>query len=318
MAEIIHNTSSDTTTLQADIIKTLLYFDVFDYPLTSREINSNCPQPSTIEEIEKNLEALVKEGLIIKNENLYYSGADKNVFNKRKEGNLLANKTLSIANRFSKLIASFPFVRGVYLSGSLSKGFMDKDSDVDYFIITSPQRLWLCRTLLVAFKKIMLFNSKKYFCVNYFIDTESLEIQDKNLFTATELTSIYPTYNYDLYKQFLDANSWTKKYFPNKNFRPDKTLKNNQFSLKNGLEKMLNGKLGERLDNWCFNFTLKHWQKKFPDFDTEQFDLRLRSRKNVSKHHPHGYQTKVLKAYKKKLIDFENQHHFDLAATANE
>ncbi|MGL5890529.1 MAG: hypothetical protein ACRC3B_11625 [Bacteroidia bacterium] len=63
----------------------------------------------------------------------------------------------------------------------------------------------------------------------------------------------------------------------------------------------MNGKLGDRLDNFCFNITQKRWEKKFPQLSTEEFELNLRSRKNVSKHHPRGFQFRVLSSYRQKL-----------------
>jgi hypothetical protein len=303
-----------TESLQEALLLTLLYFDLFRYPLSSKEINDNCHLFITaLPETEAALNDLLDKGIIGKEDNYYFIGNDNSIVKRRKEGNALADKTLVIAYRFSRLIASFPFVRGVYLSGSLSKGFMDKESDVDYFIITSPQRLWICRTLLVLFKKALLLNSKKYFCVNYFVDTNNIEIPDKNIFTATELAFIHPTYNYSLYEQCMEANSWIKEFYPNKKLRQNKNIAAENFLFKNGLEKMLKGKLGEKLEDWCFRLTLNHWQKKFKDFDKDQFDLHLRTKKNVSKHHPQGYQTKVLNAYQQKIKDFELTHNILLA-----
>src|SRR5690606_3777846 len=102
-------------------------------------------------------------------------------------GNLMANKFSDIARKKAKLISQFPFVRGVMASGSLSKGYADEKSDIDFFIITIPNRLWIARTLLVLYKRIFLLNSHKFFCVNYFVDEKHLGIEEKNLFTATEL-----------------------------------------------------------------------------------------------------------------------------------
>src|SRR4029453_8923510 len=97
------------------------------------------------------------------------------------------------------LIASFPYVRCVCISGSLSKKYFDDTTDIDFFVITKPGRLWVCRTFLILFKKLFLLNSKKYFCINYFIDSDNLEIPDQNIFTATELTTLIPMHDYELY-----------------------------------------------------------------------------------------------------------------------
>ena len=44
-----------------------------------------------------------------------------------------------------------------------------------------------------------------------------------------------------------------------------------------------------------------YWKRKFPHFDESDFDLNMRTRKNVSKHHPQGFQQKVLDALEVKM-----------------
>src|SRR4029453_17664939 len=90
---------------------------------------------------------------------------------RRREQEERAASRMNKARRMSRFIGSFPFVRGVMLSGSIDKGVLDEDGDIDYFIITSPGRLWVARTLLILYKKIFLLNSRRDFCVNYFVDT---------------------------------------------------------------------------------------------------------------------------------------------------
>lgn len=42
-----------------------------------------------------------------------------------------------------KLIRYCPFVRGAFLSGSLSKGVDNGDADIDLFIVSAEKRLWI-------------------------------------------------------------------------------------------------------------------------------------------------------------------------------
>ncbi len=207
--------------------------------------------------------------------------------------------------KFSNRMSKFPFVRGISLSGSLSKNYMDSNSDIDYFIITAQGRMWLARTMLVLYKKIFLFNSRKNFCVNYFLSEENLEVPDKNIFTATEVSFLIPTYNYDLYMCFRNANAWTENFLPNFQHRDKRYLVGRKkYFLKSLLENILSGTIGTWLDNYFFKLTLKFWKKKFSHFDDSTFDFRLRSRKNVSKHHPMGYQEKILGRYAEQLSAF--------------
>jgi hypothetical protein len=302
------------STLAKNILRVILYFDIFRHPLTSREIFHCCSEPElSILMIEEELDALLRNQLIVKQAGFYFAGNGSAVLQRRISGEENAKRWMKIAHRFSKLISHFPFVRAVMISGSLSKGYMDRTSDIDYFIITKTKRLWLSRSLLVLFKKIFLLNSRKYFCINYFVDEESLRIPDKNFFTATELIFILPTYNYELYSQLMNRNSWVRKYYPNFPLRDEHEVRpvNDSF-LKRSLEKIFNGSIGEALDTFFFRLTLRHWKKKFLHFDASTFDLRLRSRKNVSKHHPNGYQEKVLHNWSERIDAFEIKYGVEL------
>ncbi len=299
-----------------ELVKTLLYFDIFQYPLSAKELKRFCGTRTTREEVEYDLDFLEKGGYV-KQKDGFYSIADKDINSmvaRRSKGKLKAEKMLKTAKGYSKLISYFPFVRGVYLSGSLSKGYADEKSDVDYFIITEPARLWFCRMLLVIFKRLFLFNSHKYFCVNYFIDAQDLEIQDKNIFTATELATLMPACNTALYRKLMMANRWVKDFFPNTLLESvsGEVMPANNSGLKRFAEKIFSGKAGDKLDDYCYKITIAKWQKKFNYFSDAEFELNLRSQKNVSKHHPRGFQKKVLNALNEKMKEFEQKFNVNL------
>jgi hypothetical protein len=189
-------------------------------------------------------------------------------------------------------------VRGVYISGSYSKNVFTKNGDIDYFIICAKNRIWLCRSLLIIFKKIVLFNSKKYFCVNYFIDETNLQIPDKNSYTAIELATLLPGTNYSLYLNLLNQNNWHKTILPNFSDLKSKAI----CEPKNGvtkqlLEHILKNKVGDYLENKFFKLSITKWYKKFPNLTKQEFELNMRSSNSTSKHHPQGFQFKVLKLY---------------------
>src|SRR5687768_7852879 len=188
----------ETGPLALSMLRIMAYFDIFSYPLTAAEIYNYCDHSNTsLKEVQMQLEDLANRNVISRRMHFYYLGNDETVVDKRLEANRLSEKYMRKARSYSKLMSAFPFVKGICISGSLSKGSADNKADIDYFILTDPGRLWISRTLLVLFKKLFLFNSRKYFCVNYFIDTDHLEIPDKNIFTATEIVFLIPTYNHE-------------------------------------------------------------------------------------------------------------------------
>ena len=293
-----------------DIIHTLLYFDIFSYPITISEIHQ-CSSLSNISpaEIESEIQHLIEFGYIFRLGN-YYSARNKaELADLRNVGNSLAKKYIKKAKLISRFIGCFPYVRSVSLSGSLSKEYMKTDSDIDYFIITEPGRLWIARTLLILFKKIFLLNSHKYFCVNYFIDTDHMEIEEKNRFTATEIAYLIPTYGRDVFKRFYDSNLWFHSYLPN--FPPrnlEKVPVSRSRGIKKLLETVLNTNLGEKLDRYFMKKTLAYWQQKFRELTPEEQDIALKSRTYVSKHHPQNFQLQVLRKHAACIQDFEQKH----------
>jgi hypothetical protein len=288
------------------MLKTLLYFDVFKYPLTFNELLSytQYKKISTVD-AHSEIAQLQNKGWVEKSGDFLYLKGQHFVVARRLDGNKLAEKRMTQAKKMSEFIAQFPFVKSVCISGSLSKNYMDEDSDIDFFIIAEPGRLWLCRGLLVLFKKVFLLNSRRHFCINYYVDSANLEIPERNIFTATEITFLLPTYNYLLYNEFRKRNSWTSDFYPNLSNKSLPDLPVKKSITKHFFERILSGAIGERLDALFFKLTLRRWKSKFSYFSKEEFDLNLRSRKHVSKHHPRGYQKIVLDRYQEKLHEFE-------------
>lgn len=204
-------------------------------------------------------------------------------------------------------MSKFPFTRGIAISGSLSKGVMYSDGDIDYFIITAANRLWICRSFLVLFKKIFLLNSKKYFCVNYFVDENNLKIHDQNMFTAVEISYLIPVYNETLINQLKEENSWTKNYFSNFKHPLNFPLKKNKGKKKKGLEIIFKDSFANKIDLWLMKKTFKRWEKKFKGFNKEKFELTMRTNRGVSKHHPQDFQNKVLNELNNKMLQLEKQ-----------
>jgi len=298
---------------QISIIKTLIYFDVFSYPLTIEQIH-HFFQDCKIEEsiIDQSLNGLCENNIIYKIGNFYSIHNNQELVNKRIIGNKYAEKVTKKALKNARLIGSFPYVREVCISGSLSKGYLDESGDVDFFIITKSERLWIARTLLIFYKKIFLLNSHKYFCVNYFIDENNLEIPDKNLFTATEILTLIPTFHSNLYHQFIAKNTWAFEFLPNKKTDNNINILYKTNVLKSFSEKLLDSKLGEKLDGLFMKLTIKKWKKKFSYMQSAQFELAMRSRKYVSKHHPQSFQEKVLDKITDKINEFESKHQVKL------
>lgn len=298
---------------QSAIIRTLLYFDIFKYPLTIQEIVRFCPVPvHTLSELQSDVDWLVDHLLIFKFGEVYSTQNEHALAERRKSGNEMATQVLPIAMKRARLIQKFPFVRSVLISGSLSKHYFDKQSDVDFMIIAKPGRLWTCRFLLTLFKKIFLLNRRTYFCINYYIDTASLQIPDENIFAATEIITLLPQTGFSHYNAFIRANSWVHQFYPNHlpHFEPETAEKMSAW--KKAGEWLLGGKSGNMLDMLAFKLTTFFLRKKYRHIPPPQYAVSFRAKKEVSKHHPHGFQFKVMDAMETQCKQFEAQHQISL------
>ncbi len=295
------------------LLKPLLYFSLFRYPLTEEEIYAYSEAKSR-DQIKNELDCLVKDNIIYEHDGFYLCEDDKSLVQRRLLGNKKAEEIHQKATKVSKFISKFPFVEGVSISGSLSKGYYDDDGDIDFFIITTPKRLWIARTLLILYKKIFLLNSRKYFCVNYFISTDSLEIDEKNRFTATELVTMLPMFGNGSFHEFYEKNKWAKTFLPNKNIseRIHNLLPVNKPIFTKIIEKILTSKLGDSIDNFFLRITYNKWKSKFKNIDKDQFDIALKSTKNVSKHHPLNFQNHVIERLNKKYVEYQENYNIYL------
>jgi predicted nucleotidyltransferase len=320
------------STLSESIIKALLYYDLFDYPLTPEEIFKTLPSNHvTPHDVQRELDVLVKRTLVFKLGNFFSVQRNPVLETKRIQGNLLAGKHLKIATRKAQVIARFPFVRSVMISGSLSKGYADEKSDIDFFVITQPGRLWITRTLLALYRRLAYFNSRRYFCINYFIDEEHLEIEEKNLFTATELTTLVPLYGLAEHQELMRSNPWVRNFLPNYQLRlAGPSLRQAQGKRKTSLlrqgyggqagtslaetprpvlkrlaERFINFFFPNKLDNLLMGLALRRWKKMYgQSLGSEEFKLAFKSRRSVSKSHPLGFQNKIIARYEDRVRSF--------------
>lgn len=282
--------------IQTAIIKCLAYSEVFRYPLNVNEIYQSLElELQNKDLLEDELEDLTTKKIIFRLGEFYSLKEDYHRLKQRLERNHRAEKFMPLAGFISRFIGSFPFVRAVFISGSLSKNSMDKDSDIDYFIITKPGRLWTARTLLILFKKVFLFNSYKFYCLNYFLDSDNLEIKDRDLYVAYEIASLKPTYGKDCCTTFFEKNKWIYSFLPNSIVASTSSVPIGKVRFsKYFFEFLLNGRTGNRIEKFCLKTSMKFWKKKFAKTSIRNIEEVSISKDYISTHHPDNFRKEIL------------------------
>ena len=301
---------TDNKFIKDNIMRTLLYYDIFNHPLKEDELYTllpfnSIPKSDIISLIKKcSLEA--ENEFASKNGYVYVKPKEETI-GLRLEKERYSKKMWKIARLVTHIIKRFPFVRCILVTGSLSKNSSDKTADLDFMVITTPGRLWISRTLLMLFKKFFLLNSYKYFCVNYFISEDRLEIEEKNIFTATEIVYLKSTYNSELMYKFIVENSWVKEYFPNYILCTPQThsagfnVNNRKSYVQKFFELFFPGKFGNRVDDYLRNRTQEYFKRKYNNVDKAEHSQMFKSTKNVSKAHPRNMQKRILTLYNDRL-----------------
>ena len=165
----------------------------------------------------------------------------------------------------------------------------------------------------MLFKKIFLLNSKKYFCINYYVDSKTLEIPDKNLFTATEIAFLIPLQDYESCRIFFSSNDWILEFFPNLIIDLQSCRRRRKYLVKKIAERLLQGNRFDRLDSYLMNMYRKRSSKLYGTNSEHRFESNFKSEKNVSKYHPNGFQHLIMENYNLKISGFEVAHKVDLS-----
>jgi hypothetical protein len=222
---------------------------------------------------------------------------------KRINGNQRAAELLPRAREIGRFLYRFPFVKAIGISGSLSKNYADDRADIDFFVITKANRLWLARTLMHIFKKFTFLTGRQhYYCMNYYIDEEALLLEDQNIFTAIELKTLLPVCGDFTFWKFFGANHWSDEWLPACEFRKQ-SRKDPKPVFKRFIEWISNNKLGNFLDTRLMRITTRRWKRKaMKGMRNEKgMTMELLTGKHFAKSNPGSFQEKVLALYKEKL-----------------
>ena len=298
------------------ILKTLIYFDIFDYPLSENDIKNFIGVYISDEVFAWALLQLSMDKIIFRIGEFYSLQNSRQRAEERIQGNLRAQPLLAKAAAIGAFLYKFPYVRAVAVSGSLSKNYADKKADIDFFIITKANRLWIARTFLHLFKKLtFLVGKENFFCMNYFVDEEDLIIPEKNIYTAVEIVTLLPLAGTFTMNKFFEKNSWTKNWLPCYEYKRSLKTAEKRSGFKKFTEWFFNSKAGEMLDSLFYKWTTRRWKRKekYGRKNSKGKVMNLVTGKHFSKSNPETFQERILKRFNDKVEWYLHYypHYFD-------
>lgn len=205
--------------MKESILQVLRYFSTFAYPPKISEIYQFLDSKCTVRKLEGELQKLAKENeVFIKNGRVALINSFFTEYEKRRT---ISVRYIQESDRFLKSLSQIPFIYYIGISGSLSMLNTSKAGDIDVFIITTDQTIWITRFSVLVLKKIFSVqnnNIGKKICFNLFFSEKGLQLplNKRNEYIAHELLQLKTVVNKNnMYERLLDENRWIEQYFPN-------------------------------------------------------------------------------------------------------
>ncbi|MBC7872859.1 MAG: hypothetical protein H7Y01_02625 [Ferruginibacter sp.] len=302
---IVHELGCD----KHGILKTLAYFDIFHYPLTAAEIMQFMDRTVDQEALLQRLSQLRVEKKIFQYHGFYSLQNNPLLAHRRRQGNQTAEKLLVKALKIGRFLYQFPFVRAIGVSGSLSKNYADEKADIDFFIITKANRVWIARTLMHLYKKFTFLTGKQHFhCMNYYIDEKAFLLEEQTIFTAIELKTLLPVSGQQTMELFFETNKWANAWLPSCPYRRQERKDPGSSWLKKIGEWLLNGRPGNYAENYLLGLTQQRWKRKEEKGKRNKKGqpMGLITGKHFARSNPGAFREKVLALYEQKLEGLTN------------
>jgi len=208
---------------EANIKKTLAYSAIFKYPLSYYQLATYLMTKKEYNYLffNKQLRRLLKSKHIsVDKERFYANGLKPVSWHTRAK---ISKDIILKTKENLQVLGRIPWVKMVAVTGSVAAHNADKDSDVDIFIISQANRLWITRLFTYLFLKILNLYPKTdgetgKVCANLYMDEDSLAWpkEKRSVYVAQDIVRMQPIIHKDnVYFRFMAANKWINDYMPN-------------------------------------------------------------------------------------------------------
>ena len=230
--------------------KKLRFYEIMDYPIPSNsELYHQC-DTSDYNKTNK---------------------VDEKTFSWDKKNDFM-DEYLNEIHRLNKTFQSIPFIEQIYLCNSITFNALDKNSDIDLFIITKPRRIrsvkfWSMILFTLKWAKRIWKRSRKRICLSFFITSDSqnlypISLPSLDIYLAYRIAHLVLIYqpNKEVNNSFFENNKWVKWILPNYQERQTISLWIDPFSWNTKFKNIV-----ETLWNWflwnIFETSVKYIQK---------------------------------------------------------
>lgn len=222
--------------LNRHLLATLAYYDVLNFPMAAVEVwrhlirwegngTDQLSFPVPLGAVVAGLDGLVREGRLETERGFYVLPGRVGLVSERLSRMRASLPRIRGARRLARLLRFVPFVRMVFLTGSLAMKNGDRESDWDLLLVLRGGHIWMGR--LVTVLLLQLLGKRRHgphvrdrACLNHWITDRTLTIGLHDLFSAHEYSWAVPLYATSGYGRFLHANGWISRFQPHYESEP--------------------------------------------------------------------------------------------------
>jgi predicted nucleotidyltransferase len=214
--------------LEKAIVNAIAFFDMFDFPLTSMEIwkYAKVSRKAGPMEIIKILESGNLNNIVEHKNGFYFLQGRREIIESRLKRYIFTGRKFRRVLWVAKIFRFIPWIKMIAVSNVIGAHNLKDESDIDLFIITKAKRVWVTRFFCNSLMQVLGLRPKKgdvrdKICLNFYVSEEALDLRklmlnDNDAYFIYWLASLIPVYEVDnMYKRFIQANSWIREYLPN-------------------------------------------------------------------------------------------------------
>jgi len=312
--------------IRSAILATIIYYDIFDYPLTLLEVHKFLVNPGRLSHIEgrlgeinlgdisKELDRLASSKILGETNGFYFLDGRGGLYDLRMARHKIADQKWKKFLRAVKFLALTPYLRGIFASGSMAIYNTDEKSDFDVLVIAKSGRLYTCRFFLWLISSVLGSRRKRHervapdkLCFNHYLTDGDMKLVHQSIFNAQTYVNLKPVMIKPvMIDKFYASNLWLNDYVCN--FRTQKDFVRRSVSppaifrfFARMAELFLDSLLGNALENVLKNFQ----QKKIRENQvTYEPGGRVVFTERELEFHPRSFEAEVIRTYNKNLKKF--------------
>lgn len=224
----VYNKATMNSNIQNEIIKTLVFFDLFDHPLTAGELRKNIGYRCSENDLRRALMFLSELSKVKERNGLYYLPGRSAVVEKRRVRYLRYDRKYNRARRVARIFSFVPWIEYIALVNSIGSNNLKKDGDLDLFIIVRHGRLWLSRFLCTGLAKLLRLRptpsrQADKICLSFWVSSRYSDLES---FMKEEDPYFWFWYSGAQtlfargtgHRSFISGNKWAGMVLPNSRF----------------------------------------------------------------------------------------------------